>query len=177
MSNKTIFQEKNTRLSANNTDLTSILNTINNLPSSSGSGSTEIEDGIMTDGITDYCNDRITITSQYCMAGRTNLKTVKFSNVKELQTRAFFMCSKLERAEFDKVDIIRSGVFYGTSALKTIILRSSLVVNLVSSDNFTGSAIASGTGYVYVPDTLVNSYKSATNWSTYASQIKGLSEL
>lgn len=37
MDNKTLFQEKNTRLSANNTDLTSILNTINNLPSGGGS--------------------------------------------------------------------------------------------------------------------------------------------
>ena len=32
MSNQTLFQEKNTRLNANNVDLSSILNTINNLP-------------------------------------------------------------------------------------------------------------------------------------------------
>ena len=31
-------------------------------------------------------------------------------------------------------------------------------------------------GYIYVPDALVNSYKSASNWSNFASQIKGLSE-
>ena len=37
--------------------------------------------------------------------------------------------------------------------------------------------IANGTGYVYVPDDMVDTYKSATNWSTYASQIKGMSEL
>jgi hypothetical protein len=30
---------------------------------------------------------------------------------------------------------------------------------------------------IYVPDALVNSYKSASNWSTYADRIKGLSEL
>lgn len=40
MSNKTIFQEKNTRLNANNTDLASILETINNLPEAGGGGST-----------------------------------------------------------------------------------------------------------------------------------------
>lgn len=38
MSNKTIFQEKNTRLNNNNTDLASILETINNLPSAGGGG-------------------------------------------------------------------------------------------------------------------------------------------
>lgn len=38
MSNKTILQNYNSRLNKNNTDLISVLNTINNLPSS-GSGS------------------------------------------------------------------------------------------------------------------------------------------
>ena len=43
MSNKTDFQAKNTRLNANNTDLSSILETINNLPeASSGGGPTAI---------------------------------------------------------------------------------------------------------------------------------------
>ena len=51
MSNKTIFQEKNTRLSANNTDLATILETINNLPSSS-SGTTETWIFTMEDGST-----------------------------------------------------------------------------------------------------------------------------
>ena len=36
MSNKTTFQEKNTRLNNNNTDLNSILETINNLPNAGG---------------------------------------------------------------------------------------------------------------------------------------------
>lgn len=39
MSNKTTFQEKNTRLNNNNTDLNAILNTINNLPEAGGGGS------------------------------------------------------------------------------------------------------------------------------------------
>ena len=40
--------------------------------------------------------------------------------------------------------------------------------------------IASGTGYIYVPDELVNTYKTTDvsfGWGYYASQIKGLSEL
>ena len=32
-------------------------------------------------------------------------------------------------------------------------------------------------GYIYVPDALVDEYKAADNWSTYADQIKPLSEL
>lgn len=41
---------------------------------------------------------------------------------------------------------------------------------------FTNTLIASGTGFIYVPDALVESYKTATNWSTYADQILPLSE-
>lgn len=36
--------------------------------------------------------------------------------------------------------------------------------------------IASGTGYIYVPRELVDSYKSAENWSTYASQFRALED-
>lgn len=51
MSNATTFQEKNARLNKNNTDLATILETINNLPSSS-SGTTETWIFTMEDGST-----------------------------------------------------------------------------------------------------------------------------
>lgn len=69
------------------------------------------------------------------------------------------------------------GIFQRTDSLTTLIIDSPEVFNLSGSNPFTGSGIASGTGYVYVPDNLVSSYQAANVWSTYASQIKGLSEL
>ena len=36
--------------------------------------------------------------------------------------------------------------------------------------------IASGAGYIYVPAALVDSYKVATNWSTYAAQFRALED-
>ncbi len=51
------------------------------------------------------------------------------------------------------------------------------VPTLSNSNAFANTPIAQGTGYIYVPDNLVASFKTATNWSTYASQIKGVSEL
>ena len=47
----------------------------------------------------------------------------------------------------------------------------------INSNDLKGTTIEKATGYVYVPDDMVDTYKSATNWSTYASQIKGMSEL
>jgi hypothetical protein len=36
--------------------------------------------------------------------------------------------------------------------------------------------IETGTGYIYVPSALVDQYKAATNWSTYASQIRAIED-
>ena len=47
----------------------------------------------------------------------------------------------------------------------------------ISSSTFQNSAIEKGTAFIYVPDNMIDEYKSKTNFSVYASQIKGLSEL
>lgn len=73
---------------------------------------------------------------------------------------------------------IAEGLFMNSSNLEKIILRNTYkVVSLSNINAFTGTKIANGEGYIYVPDNYVDSYKSATNWSTFAEQIKPLSEL
>ena len=63
------------------------------------------------------------------------------------------------------------------TALTAVILRNEdFVVTLLGSDAFSYSAIASGTGYIYVPSALLATYKAATNWSTYAAQFRGLED-
>lgn len=68
-----------------------------------------------------------------------------------------------------------SYMFWNAKFTKLIINKP--YVFPLNSNDLTGTTIAKGTGYVYVPDDMVDTYKSATNWSTYASQIKGMSEL
>ena len=48
------------------------------------------------------------------------------------------------------------------------------MAKLEKTSAFKDTPIESGTGYVYVPSALVDSYKSATNWSTYADQIRAI---
>ena len=48
MSNKTTLQTNNATISTNNTELASILNTINNLPEAGGGDTAEIEDVFIT---------------------------------------------------------------------------------------------------------------------------------
>ena len=57
-----------------------------------------------------------------------------------------------------------------------MIIRSETICTLSNKNAFSGSSVASGTGYIYVPKDLVESYKTATNWSTYATQFRALED-
>ena len=70
-----------------------------------------------------------------------------------------------------------SGFINCTTLTAVIIRKSDSICTLTNINAFSGTPIASGTGYIYVPNDLVDSYKAATNWSTYATQIKPISEL
>ena len=62
--------------------------------------------------------------------------------------------------------------------LEALVIDSPSVFRLTNSNAFFASSITNGgKGFVYVPDNLVDEYKSATNWTTVADQIKPLSEL
>ena len=73
---------------------------------------------------------------------------------------------------------IDSSAFYSCTNLKQVILRATTPPTL-GSNAFKNCPIGytTPTGYIYVPDESVSVYQSATNWSTYASAIKPISEL
>lgn len=76
-------------------------------------------------------------------------------------------------------DIISIGgtAFRECDDLIKLVLNSNEVPTLVNVNAFLLTPITEGTGYIYVLDSLLDNYKSATNWSTYATQIKPISEL
>ena len=89
----------------------------------------------------------------------------------------FYGCNSLKRVEFHVLTAIDKLTFYNCSSLETLILRNVEVVSTLSSDNpFSNTPIIKGTGYVYVPRVLVDSYKAATNWSNYADQIRAIED-
>ena len=90
---------------------------------------------------------------------------------------AFYGCSNLTRLDFGAVTSVGEYAFANCTGLTALILRNtSGVCTLANKNAFQGSSIASGTGYIYVPSALVNSYKSATNWSNYAAQVRAIED-
>jgi hypothetical protein len=105
------------------------------------------------------------------------LESVNLPAATKLGYYVFYGCKKLTRLDFSALTYIEGYSFNGCSTLVTLILRSQTVCKLNATNALASTPIASGTGYVYVPDDLVGEYKTATNWSTYANQIKPISEL
>lgn len=72
---------------------------------------------------------------------------------------------------------ISANKFSNARALCHLILRNTDgVATLTNTAALSATGIASGVGWIYVPTDLVDSYKAASNWSSYASQIVSISE-
>lgn len=109
--------------------------------------------------------------------GCTSLKEAYIPNTQfSGTTQTFFGCTSLEKVTC-RGQINGQKNFENCTSLTTLIFTTDKIETLNNLNNFTNTPIESGTGYIYVRDDLVESYKTATNWSTFANQIKGLSEL
>lgn len=126
------------------------------------------------------------------------LESVYFPEVDRFEATVFAQCASLDNVEFPKLTIMMPGVFInctnlkradflallridqtdfmGCTSLETLILRRSQVVLLVNTNAFDDSGLSNGTGFVYVPKELVESYKTASNWSNFASQIRAIED-
>lgn len=108
----------------------------------------------------------------------TSLTSLKLPAVTSLGRSAFSGCTGLTKIDIgEKFSTIDGGVFYGCSHLKTLILRKpSSVVKLSYVAALNNSGIASKKGYVYVPSALLDSYKTATNWVSFATQLRAIED-
>ena len=109
------------------------------------------------------------------------LTSVVFPNLTSWSTYTFNTCKNLKKVDLYKVTTIPNHTFTYCSNLTTLILRNTAgavtltATNAFLSTPFNDTPIPSE-ACIYVPDELVEDYKVATNWVTYANQIKPLSE-
>ena len=89
---------------------------------------------------------------------------------------AFYNCSSLSQISLPVCSYIESYAFGACSSLNIITIGYSSVCSLGGSMTFNYTQITSSTGSIYVPASLVDSYKSATNWSYFSTQIFPISE-
>lgn len=104
------------------------------------------------------------------------LTSVTIPKVTSLPSQGLYNCTALQKIDLPAVTSISDSVFMMDSKLTAVILRSATLVTLSNKSAFSSSGISAGTGYIYVPSSLVASYKTATNWATYAAQIRAIED-
>ena len=158
-------------------------------------GDDALVDSIISRTITEFKDNTLITIGGNAFASCANLITVDIPAVTVIESEGFRDCLKLETVNIPSVTTINGAFYYskklttvdapklvsmkgwssfGYGVLQTLILRSTSMCTSESADTLIGTPIARGTGYIYVPSALINSYKVATNWSVYASQFRAL---
>ena len=118
-----------------------------------------------------------TIGSRNAFSLCTSLEEIALPLLKTLTMANFNGCTKLKKVDLPVCTTINGGNnFNNCSSLEALILRSTTMCTLTKTNDFLGSGVANGTGYIYVPSSLVDTYKSATNWSTYSAQFRAIED-
>ena len=107
---------------------------------------------------------------QYC----EKLEQVNFPKLENVGTQCFWY-SGLKKADFGSLSSIGNLAFWATP-LETLIIRRETLCTLTGTRALGNTPISSGSGYVYVPSALVNTYKAATNWTAYSAQIRAIED-
>ena len=120
--------------------------------------------------------DTLTSIGYYVFQGCSLLaRVINLENTQltSISSELFLYCSSLAEINLPAgVTSIGDRVFYGCSSLRYIVVKATTPPTLSSTN-----AIPSTIGAIYVPDESVAAYQSATNWSSFASKIKGISEM
>ena len=107
-------------------------------------------DDVLDGSATAFASDATTIREYVCYY-YMDLKTVKLNNATYIGSCAF-----------------------GNSGLTTLTISTNQVCTLASTTALDGTPIANGYGHIYVPSSLVASYKTDSNWSVYANYISAI---
>ena len=156
-----------------------------------GSGGSELEDFIKGTA-TEYENSNITTFRQYGFA-YSGCKKISLPSCTTVPSNGFYYCKSLTEINLPNCTTVGGYGFYASesittirlpkctslngnqifgwcSKLTTLYLESKTVCSLVGSNHFAQTPIES----IYVPSSLVSTYKSNSAWSTYASYIKAI---
>lgn len=125
----------------------------------------------------------VSTISQTSIFRKSGIRSFTGNKVQSIGTTVFADCPNLTKVDIGETCWATSNVFINTNAFQNATALTALIIRktngiyaLNATSAFTGTPIETGEGFIYVPDALVEQYKAATNWSTYADQIMPLSE-
>ncbi len=132
---------------------------------------------------------KLQYAGEYMLGSCGLLTEVDFPEMSDINQYAFTGCVRIQMLDFPKYMTIDGYAFNKCRSLKALVMRNqSETVELLSTTAFNHCNHILGTvdssynpggakdGYFYVPSDLLESYKSATNWSTFADRFRAIEE-
>lgn len=138
-------------------------------------GDEALTNSIIDRSITELSDVLLTSIATSTFDNCNSLKKLVLGSVTNLPNDCFSGDSHLEHVDLHSVTSMNQRALRSCTGIVALILRSNTVCT-IQSGTLTSSSIANGTGFVYVPRALVDSYKAASNWSTYAAQIRAIED-
>jgi len=122
--------------------------------------------------ITEWESDTATVVGQYAFYNMTTLTSVK-SSATTIGQYAFSGCSNLDTVDLTGAGqvSIAANAFASCNKMTAFIIRSTAGVATASSNSLPAAPFLALDGAIYVPASLLSTYKSTSPWSTYASRI------
>lgn len=112
----------------------------------------------------------------YINGGQTVIPQLAFFSVRDntikTETRHFQEAKNLVYCNLGNVPSVASYTFYSDAAIETVVITSKTVPTLSNTNAF---ASVPKLKTIYVADSLIEEYKSASNWSGFESKLKGFS--
>lgn len=146
------------------------------VPSVETVGDSALTDSIIDRSITELQDNVITTLQPYALAACSSLKKCVFGELSEVLNYSFAGDEALDTLDIYSFVEFDASALQGLSGLKTLILRSSTMCDASSGALLSYTPIAEGTGYIYVPRALVDSYKHDFVWGSYADQIRAIED-
>lgn len=108
-----------------------------------------------------------------------SLESVYLPDCRAIDNNAFYNCVKLSSLSLPECYQIAPSVFFGCLKLMSLTLGYSGVVSLLDVEAFQNTPMSKSQytgsfGSIYVPASLVEAYKVASNWSAYADRITAI---
>lgn len=131
---------------------------------------------------------KVTKTSDNVFNGCSILPSIVLPSLTTGGGYMFRYCYKLLTIDLPVITNIVANMFTDCRILTALILRSPTMCTLANTSAFSNCYHFHGTtnsqynpnglkdGYIYCPSALIDSYKTATNWSTFASQFRAIED-
>ena len=124
-------------------------------------------DALIADTLTSFEDDGCTKIGEYGLTYKTTLDSLKMPSCQKIEGHGLENDSSLTTVDILGGGSIGLNAFANDSKFTHLVLRSTTLTNLASTNAFYMTSFDKKEGAVYVPSDLVSEYSSATNWRNY----------